>query len=211
MKKLSHLYKNRILQKHKLSAAMGFGIGINTSSVHGVFDPSVKIPWKANAGQQSINDLALNGLHKQPLQRLHQRALHRAADAAGVEQHHLLIHLLHQMVIQPHRAELVDQHGALAKLRLLDPVVEQGGLAAAEKTGQQGHGDAGVLHVCHRVAPPLIGRRMSKRVSCISVMSDPYRLANRSPSQRFSKRPWGSSSRFRARKSCQRGNRAGKS
>lgn len=156
-------------------------------------------------------DFALDGLHEKPLQRLHQGALHRAADAAGIEQHHLLVHLLYQMVIQPHGAELVDEHGALPELGLLDPVVEQGGLAAAEKTGQQGHGDAGVLHVCHRVAPPLIGRRMSKRVSCISVMSDPYRLANRSPSQRFSKRPWGSSSRFRARKSCQRGNRAGKS
>ncbi|MNP35370.1 hypothetical protein D3C76_1286980 [compost metagenome] len=153
----------------------------------------------------------LDSLHKQSLQRLHQGALYRAADAAGIEQHHLLIHLLYQVMIQPHRAELVDQYGALAELRLLDPVIEQGGLAAAEKAGQQGHGDSGVLHICHLDDSLLSGRVMSTRLSCISVMFNPYRLANSSPSQRFSKRPWGSSSALRARKSCQRGSRAGKS
>ncbi len=155
--------------------------------------------------------LALDSLHEKPLQRLHQGALHRAADAAGIEQYHLLVHLLHQVVIQPHGAELVDEHGALAELWLLDPVVQQRGLAAAEEAGQQGDGDTGILHVRHMDDSPLVGRVMSKRVSCISVMSIPQRLANSSPSQRFSKRPWGSSSPLRARKSCQRGSRAGKS
>ena len=65
------------------------------------------------------------------------------------------------MVIQPHRAELVDQHGALAELRLLDPVVEQRCLAAAEKAGQQGHRDTGILHIGHVRSLP-VGKQVAE-------------------------------------------------
>ena len=89
-------------------------------------------------------DLTAQRLHEQLLQGAGQRALHRTADATGIEHHHLLVDLLYQLVIKPDATELVDQHSTVGQLRLLHPVVEQCGLAATEETGDQVDGNAGI-------------------------------------------------------------------
>ena len=89
-------------------------------------------------------ELAPQRAHEEPLQRPHQVALHAAANAAGVEHDQALVDLLHQVVVDADRTELVDQHRAAVHLRLAQQVVEQRGLAGAEEAGEERHRDAAV-------------------------------------------------------------------
>ncbi|MNE95489.1 hypothetical protein D3C80_1935830 [compost metagenome] len=43
---------------------MDVRIGINTAAFNRILDPAMEIAWKANASQQPINDLALNGFQR---------------------------------------------------------------------------------------------------------------------------------------------------
>ena len=85
---------------------------------------------------------------------VHQLALHRAADAAGLEQHDVVVQLLHHEVIEPDLAELVDQHRRLLHPGMGEEVVEQRRLAAAEKAGDERDRDR-----CGRVAVRARGAR----------------------------------------------------
>ena len=48
---------------------------------------------------------------------LHEIVSYRAADAAMTQEDSLLIEALDQMVVEPHLAKLVDQHGGVMHLR----------------------------------------------------------------------------------------------
>ena len=74
---------------------------------------------------------------------VHQLALHGTADATGLEQHHVLVQLLHHQMVEPDLAELVDQHRRLLHPGMGEQVVEQCRLAAAEETGDERDRDGG--------------------------------------------------------------------
>ena len=80
--------------------------------------------------------MALIDPQRQIAQRPHQIAAHRAAEAAGIQQHGIAIQPLHQQVIEADFAELVDQHGGVAERRVLQQAVQQRGLAGAEEAGE---------------------------------------------------------------------------
>ena len=67
-------------------------------------------------------------------ERLHEVSAHRAAQAAGVEQHPVLGRRRNQQVVDPDLAEFVDDDCGIRERRLLPQVIEQRRLAAAQKT-----------------------------------------------------------------------------
>ncbi len=87
-------------------------------------------------------DLAAERLLEEIEEGVHERGLQGAADASRGEQHDRVVDLLHQLVIEPDAAELVDEDSAVLHLGLVDPVVEHGGLSASEKSGENGNGYA---------------------------------------------------------------------
>ena len=94
-------------------------------------------------------------------QRAGEVAADGAAQAAALQCHHLgLVGGAEQAVIEPDLAELVDDHQGAVHVGLADQTIEQGGLAAAEKAGQQGDGDRGRLSLGH-------GRRTRKGVNVV--------------------------------------------
>ena len=78
---------------------------------------------------------------QQRLQRVDQIAAHGAAQAARLQQHHVVADIFHQQVIERDVAEFVDDDGGLAQRLVLEQAVEQRGLAGAEKTGEDGEGN----------------------------------------------------------------------
>jgi hypothetical protein len=60
----------------------------------------------------------------------------RAAHASALQHHHLALDGVDQQVVQPDRAELVDDHRGVAELGLLEQVVEQRRLPAAQEARQ---------------------------------------------------------------------------
>jgi hypothetical protein len=78
----------------------------------------------------------------QPPQRLLEFAADGAADAAVVQQHRVGVDAAYQQMVQPHGAEFVDQHGGLGSGRVLQPLPEQRGLAAAQRAREHTHGQA---------------------------------------------------------------------
>ena len=81
---------------------------------------------------------------EQSLERPHQIALDAAADASRVEHHQSLVDLLHQMVIDPDFAELVDQNGRSGHIGLTDDVIEQRRLAGPEEARKEDYRDTPV-------------------------------------------------------------------
>src|SRR5262245_39042137 len=67
----------------------------------------------------------------------------RAAQAPRLQSDEALLASLDQIVIEPDLAELVDDNRRARELRGVEQACEQRGLAAAEKAGQQRHGDHG--------------------------------------------------------------------
>ena len=100
-----------------------------------------------------VAHFALGALEEQLAHGAHQVAAHRAAQAARVQGHHaLVVGLLDQEVVEPDLAELVDDHRGVGELRPAQQLVQQGGLAAAQKAGQHRDRNAllgGVLGVAH--------------------------------------------------------------
>ena len=74
------------------------------------------------------------------MHRLLQLPIDRAADAAVAELHHLITGGHHELVVDPHLTEFIDQHGAAQPLLVAEDVVKQGGLTSAEEAGEQGDG-----------------------------------------------------------------------
>ena len=85
-----------------------------------------------------------------PVHSLQQFPVDRAADAAVAELHHLITGGHHELVVNAHLTELVDQHGAAQALLVAEDVIEQGGLARAQEAGENGHGHRGP-HQLHRL------------------------------------------------------------
>ena len=75
------------------------------------------------------------------LQRQHQVAAHRAAQAARLQLDEALLAGLDQIVVEPDLAELVDDHGRAREGGRLEQASQQRGLAAAEEAGQHRDGD----------------------------------------------------------------------
>ena len=75
------------------------------------------------------------------LERQHQIAAHRAAQAAGLQLDEALLAGLDQVVVEPDLAELVDDHGRAREVGVPEQAPQQRGLAAAEEARQHGDGD----------------------------------------------------------------------
>jgi len=78
---------------------------------------------------------------QQLFERRDQIAAHRAAQAAARQHDHAVADILHQQVIETDLAELVDEHGGVGERGIFKQLVEQRGLAGAEKTGEHGERD----------------------------------------------------------------------
>ena len=87
-------------------------------------------------------DLPAQRQHEQVPQRIDHRAADRAAQAAALDQHDVVLGQAHQVVVHAHVAILVDDHHRVRIGRFLQQAVEQRRLAAAQKPGQYGHADA---------------------------------------------------------------------
>ena len=89
---------------------------------------------------------------EQAAQGADQVAAHDAADAAGGKLDQLLLAGLDQRAVDPGIAELVDDDGDAPRVAGGEQAVEQGGLPGAQRAGQDGDGDAIVLHRGHAQA-----------------------------------------------------------
>lgn len=78
----------------------------------------------------------------QPFQRLQQIAAHRAAHAAGGQEHRLLPRLDDQVVVEADIAELVHHHGDAARRGIAQKRVHRRGFPGAKTAGDQGQGDS---------------------------------------------------------------------
>ena len=76
------------------------------------------------------------GAIQNPVDRLQQFTVDRAADAAVAELDHVITGGDHQIVVDADLAEFIDQYGGLEALLIAENVVEQRGLARPEKAGQ---------------------------------------------------------------------------
>ena len=89
-----------------------------------------------------IRDVAALALGNEAAQRDLQVGARGAAHAAIAEQDGFLAALSHQLIVDPDRAELVDDDGGAAALGRREKALEQRGLAGAEKAGEDGHRNA---------------------------------------------------------------------
>ena len=87
----------------------------------------------AAEGAASVVEIA-----QQNLQRVDQIAAHGAAQAAALQQYHIVADIFHQQVVERDVAKFVDDDGGLAQRLVLEQAVEQRGLAGAEKAGEHG-------------------------------------------------------------------------
>ena len=124
------------------------------------------------------------------LQRPHQVAADRAAQAAGLQLDEALLAGLDQLVVEPDLAELVDDHGRARELRAAQQPRQQRGLAAAEKAGEHRHGDhGGSTGAAARCAPAparsrdrCAGPHAARSTASNGDGAPRVRLARRSPS-----------------------------
>ena len=86
---------------------------------------------------------------QQGFQRVDQVAAHGAAQAAALQQHHVVADIFHQQMVEADFAELIDDDGGLGERGVLEQTVEQTGLAGAKKAGQHGerNGNGGLAPV----------------------------------------------------------------
>ena len=73
---------------------------------------------------------------QQILQRAHEIASDRAAQAAGGHQQHVAVDLLDEQMIEPDRAEFVDENDSVGKRPVAQQIVQQRRLARAEEAGE---------------------------------------------------------------------------
>src|SRR5262249_21547851 len=79
-----------------------------------------------------------------------------AADAAALQEHHVLVDdLLDEEVIDADLAELVDQHRRIGQVRLPEQTLQERRLAGPEKSAEQVRRDRGGPNVGHRRPTPL--------------------------------------------------------
>ena len=78
-----------------------------------------------------------------------------AAQAAGIEQHHVVGRLGNHHVVEADFAELVHYHGRVGERRVFERLVEERRLAAAEEAGEE---EDGSFLLQHGVAQPAIRR-----------------------------------------------------
>ncbi|MEI9894137.1 MAG: hypothetical protein WDN28_09685 [Chthoniobacter sp.] len=81
----------------------------------------------------------------QALHTFHEILAHGAAQAAVGKLEHI-VGLFHQGAIDADLADLIDDHGELVAVILLEDVVEERGFAGAEKAGEDGDRDR--IHGC---------------------------------------------------------------
>ena len=86
-------------------------------------------------------DAAVVEIAQQAFERDDQIAAQRAAQAAALQQHHVVVDGLDQQMVEADLAELVDDDGGVGERRILQQAVEQRGLAGAEEAGQHGQGN----------------------------------------------------------------------
>jgi hypothetical protein len=103
-------------------------------------------------------------------QRLHEIPAHGAAEAPGVEQHHVLRGRGDEQVIDPDFAELVHDDGGVRERRLLQQVVEQGGLAAAQKARDDRYRD--LRHTNDINSSPRHDTRPQAALACFSASAE---------------------------------------
>ena len=92
--------------------------------------------------------------------RLVQGAGVRAAEASGVEKHDVVGRLRDHHVVEPDLAELVHHHRRVGEGRVLERLVEQRRLAAAEEAGEK---EERSFLLQHRVAQPGFAESFSMR------------------------------------------------
>ena len=86
-------------------------------------------------------DAAIVEIAQELLERGHELAADRAAQAAARQQDHVVGDLLDQQMVEPDVAELVDQNGGAGERGVGQQPVEQRGLAGAEEAGKHGQRD----------------------------------------------------------------------
>src|SRR5450830_41122 len=110
------------------------------------------------------------------LERLLQIAADRAAQAAAAHFHYdVFLTVRHQQMVQTDLAEFIDDDQRVFQLRLGHQIIEQGSLAAAEKTGQQRYRHQGSGFYCHGRKEKLRSARTPHAAVCLCKTS--YRIA----------------------------------
>ena len=102
-------------------------------------------------------DIACVAPGLQVQQDAHQIPPHGAADAAVVHLDDLLVALHQQVVVDALFAEFVLDDGDFQAMIVLQDLVQQRGLAAAQKAGQDGGRDKLVCHVTPSAGRPHAG------------------------------------------------------
>ena len=74
-------------------------------------------------------------------QRVDQVAAHGTAQAAALQQNHVVVDGLHQEMVEADLAELVDDHRGVGERRVAHQRVEQRCFPGAEEAGQDGERD----------------------------------------------------------------------
>ena len=86
-------------------------------------------------------DAAIVEIAQQALERVDEIAAQGAAQAAALQQHHVVVDGLHQQMVEADLAELVDDDGGAGERGIADEPVQERGLAGAQEAGQHGKGD----------------------------------------------------------------------
>ena len=101
-----------------------------------------------------------------------QIAEHGAAQAAVLQHHDGVVALRRQRMIEADFAEFVDHHRGIRHRRIAQRAIEQRGLAAAEKAGEDGDGGVGqsrlALCFCHARAWPFEQLRRVASLACVT-------------------------------------------
>ena len=92
-----------------------------------------------DAGEE--RNLALDPVDEEVGQSVDDVVAHRAAQTTAVEQDDILARAFDQQMVKADFAKFVDDHRRRGHAGLLQHMIENGRLAAAEKTGQQGYRD----------------------------------------------------------------------
>ena len=79
-----------------------------------------------------------------PIHRLEQLAVDRAADAAIAQLHHVFAGGDDQVVVDADFAKLIHEHGGFEPLLVAEDVVQQGGFAGPKKAGDDRHRQGGL-------------------------------------------------------------------
>ncbi|AMD46376.1 hypothetical protein FYB63_07085 [Bordetella holmesii] len=89
-------------------------------------------------------DTSLQREHEHFAQGVDQPPRHRAADTTAFEQHDSIVDRAHQHMIDTDLTQLIDDDQRIGVAWVAQETVQQRRLAAAEKTGQNGHPDTSV-------------------------------------------------------------------